>query len=64
MSQRKDFHLEGRRIRLINMEDPTPVPSGTEGIINHVDDMNQYHVKWDNGSTLAIIPEVDKFELI
>jgi uncharacterized protein YihD (DUF1040 family) len=60
----KDSHLKGRRIRLINMEDPNPIPSGTEGTIEHVDDLNQYHVKWDNGSTLAVIPEVDKFEII
>lgn len=64
MSQRKDYHLEGRRIRLISMEDPNPIPSGTEGTIDHVDDLNQYHVKWDNGSTLAVIPEMDKFEII
>jgi hypothetical protein len=64
MSQRVDKFLEGRRIRLISMEDPNPVPEGTEGTIDHVDDMNQYHVKWDNGSTLAIIPEEDKFILI
>jgi hypothetical protein len=64
MSQRKDYHLEGRRVRLISMDDPNPIPEGTKGIITHVDDLNQYHVRWDNGSTLAIIPEVDKFEII
>jgi hypothetical protein len=46
------------------MDDPYPVPSGTKGVINHVDDLNQYHVRWDNGSTLAIIPETDKFKII
>lgn len=64
MLNRKDTHLEGKRIRIIRMTDPYPVPSGTEGIINHVDGMNQYHVKWDNGRTLAVIPEVDEFEII
>lgn len=64
MSQTKDYHLEGRRVKLISMEDPNPIPSGTKGIITHVDDLNQYHVRWDNGSTLAIIPEVDKFEIL
>lgn len=64
MLQSKDTHLIGRRIELISMDDPYPVPSGTKGVINHVDDLNQYHVRWDNGSTLAIIPETDKFKII
>jgi hypothetical protein len=54
----------GERIRCINMVDDKPVPSGTEGTVNHVDDLGQIHVKWDNGSTLALIPETDEFELV
>ena len=64
MSVRQDTHLEGLRIRMIRMDDPNPIPSGTEGTIDHVDGMNQYHVKWDNGRTLAVIPDQDEFELI
>jgi len=29
-----------------------------------VDDLNQLHVKWDDGRTLAIIPEKDQFEVL
>ena len=64
MSQRLDYHLEGRRIRMIKMDDPNPIPKGEEGTIDHVDGMNQYHVKWDSGRSLAVIPEMDEFEII
>jgi hypothetical protein len=64
MSQVKDSHLVGKRVRLISMNDPFPIPTGTEGVIKHVDDLNQYHVNWDNGSVLALIPEEDGFEIL
>ena len=49
------------RIELIHMEDNWAVPSGTRGTVEHVDDAGQIHMKWDNGRTLAIVPQVDKF---
>ena len=57
--------IVGKRIKLIEMvDDPYPVKNGMKGIITHVDDLNQIHVKWDNGRSLAVIPEIDKFEII
>lgn len=56
--------LSGKRIRLIEMMDPNPVEPGTMGTIEFVDDIGTYHVKWDNGRTLSIIPEHDKYEII
>ena len=46
---------------LIHMEDKWAVPSGTRGTVDYVDDAGQIHMKWDNGRTLAIVPQVDKF---
>lgn len=44
------------------MEDPYhPVPAGTEGNVEFVDDAGQIHMKWDNGRTLALIPGIDEF---
>lgn len=56
---------QGDRIRCIEMvDDPNPVESGTEGTIEFIDDINQIHVKWDNGRSLSLLPGIDKYELI
>ena len=49
------------RIELIHMDDKWEVPSGNRGTVDHVDDAGQIHMKWDNGRTLAIVPQVDKY---
>jgi hypothetical protein len=60
---RNDF--VGKRIRCIEMCDEySPVPSGTMGTVTHVDDIGTVHVKWDNGSTLGLVLDEDKFEII
>ena len=51
----------GTRILLEHMEDKFAVPDGTLGTVDHVDDAGQIHMRWDNGRTLAIIPQVDSF---
>ena len=51
----------GTRIVLNYMEDQWAVPPGTRGTVEHVDDAGQIHPKWDNGRTLAIVPQVDSF---
>lgn len=58
----KELYPHRTRIELNHMDDPYhPVPEGTLGTVKHVDDAGQIHVKWDNGSGLAIIPEVGDF---
>ncbi len=53
---------EGTRLLLNSMNDPyAPVPPGTRGTVNFVDDAGQIHMKWDNGRTLAIVPSEDDF---
>ncbi len=56
--------LIGKRIRINHMDDMLPVPDGTEGTITWIDDMGQIQVKWDNGSTLAVIEEIDDFDIL
>ena len=55
---------EGTRICLDHMEDLCPVESGTCGWVQFVDDAGTLHCKFDNGRTLGVIPNVDKFHKI
>lgn len=53
---------EGTRICLESMEnDPFPVPPGTKGTVQFVDDAGNIIMKWDSGGSLSLIPEEDKF---
>lgn len=61
----KARYTKGTRIELIEMDDPyAPVLEGTKGTVEFVDDMGQIAMRWDNGRTLALIPNVDKFNII
>lgn len=54
----------GTRITLHDMADPyTKIPAGTKGTVEYVDDMGQLGMRWDNGSSLALIPGVDSFSI-
>ncbi len=57
-------HLIGKRVRIIFMEDVDPIEPGQIGVVKSVDDLGQLQVNWDNGRTLAIIPEKDQFEVL
>ena len=54
-------NIIGQRIKMIEMNDPYPILPDTMGTIMSVDDIGQIRVKWDNGRTLSVIPEEDKF---
>ena len=57
----KKEYPPGTRIVLNHMDDKWAVPPGTRGTVRLVDDSGQVHPVWDNGRTLAIVPEVDSF---
>lgn len=57
-------NLVGKRVRLIQMNDPQAPPRGTEGEITGVDCMGTIHVKWDNGSSLGLIEGEDVYRIL
>ncbi len=56
---------EGTRICLDSMgNDPNPIPSGTKGTVQFVDDIGTVFCKFDNGRSLGVIPGEDGFHTI
>jgi hypothetical protein len=56
-------NIEGKRIKMIFMEDPEPIEPGAMGTVIKLDGAGQIQVKWDNGRNLSIIPGEDRFEI-
>lgn len=54
----------GDLVVLLEMKDIQAPPKGTTGIVQHIDDAKQIHVHWTTGSSLALIPKLDKFDII
>ena len=54
----------GTTVQLISMDDEQAPPVGTIGEVQFVDDIGNVHVKWQNGSSLAVIPDVDSVAIL
>ena len=53
----------GDTIRLIQMEGEPDMPEGLTGTVEFFDSV-QVHVRWANGSSRALIPEIDKYTVL
>lgn len=61
----KEHYPRGTRVQIDSMgDDPNPVLNGTKGTVSFVDDIGTVFVNFDNGRSLGICPEVDKFHKI
>ena len=60
----KNSYPKGTRVEVISMDDPRPIPGGTKGTVDIVDDMGTVHCTFDNGRRLGLIPNVDIFKKV
>lgn len=58
------LYPKGSIVILYNMYGEPKMPKGIKGIVDEVDDIGQIHVKWENGSSLALNVEVDSFRKV
>ena len=56
---RKEYP-EGTLVELIEMRDAQSPPPGTIGRVICCDDLGTLHIAWRTGSTLGIVPNVDR----
>ena len=54
----------GTRVELLEMDDPQAPAIGTKGTVRYVDDAGQIGEAWDTGSSLAVIPGVDRVRIL
>ena len=52
------------RIMLVEMNGEPQMPCGLYGVVRFVDDIGQVHMRWENGSRLALHPYEDIFEIV
>lgn len=64
VEQIKKKYPPGTRIQLDHMEGERDMPDGLQGVVKHIDDQGQLHMAWQNGRSLALIPNEDQFHII
>ena len=60
----REMYPEGTKIILQEMQGESQMAKGLKGTVTHVDDAGQIHMRWENGSSLALNVEVDTFKKI
>ena len=60
----REMYPEGTQIVLKEMRGESQMPYGLKGTVKFVDDAGQIHMKWENGSSLALNINEDTFEKV
>jgi hypothetical protein len=56
--------LKDKKIVLIKTNDQyTTLKCGSTGVINYVDDTGTIFAKWEDGSSLGLLPGIDQFAI-
>lgn len=64
LSRLREQYPAGTRIVLLKMDDSQAPPVGAKGTVAGVDDIGNIMVRWDNGSGLNLVPEVDEYRIV
>lgn len=58
-------HLIGRQVQLVETKDKyTKIKPGYTGTISFIDDTGTVFINWQDGSSLGLIPGIDKWKYI
>ena len=61
----KEKYTVGTKVKMLkDMDDKYPILAGTIGTVDYIYSEGQLHMIWENGRTLALVPEIDEFEII
>ena len=52
------------QLQLNYMDGEPQMPNGLQGTVVEVDDIGQIRMRWANGSSLALDPDLDQFNII
>ncbi|MBR4208686.1 MAG: DUF4314 domain-containing protein [Lachnospiraceae bacterium] len=55
----KETYPKGTRVELVSMDDQQAPPPGTRGTVVGVDDTGSLLMRWDNGSSLNVLYQMD-----
>ena len=65
LKQLRKKYPVGPKLQLLSMRNEKyPILPGTVGAVTHIDDAGSIHMRWENGSSLALIPEIDSFQTV
>lgn len=64
LSRLRQEYPRGTRVELVRMKDDHAPPVGTKGTVIGVDGIGSIMVRWDNGSSLSVLYEVDACKIV